>query len=76
MNEFISRIVSITPPFNMIVMVVFLIVVAGVITAIASEIRKYFCRRDELEFKRELVDRGMSADEIERVVKAGSQSSE
>jgi hypothetical protein len=72
MGELISRIVSMPAPFNMIVMVVFIGAAAGVITTISAEIRKYFCRREELEFKRELVDRGMSADEIERVVNAGS----
>lgn len=76
MNEIVSRIVSMPVPFNMVVVVVFIGCMAGVIMTITAEIRKYFCRREELDFKRELVGRGYSADEIERVCNAGSSNIE
>jgi hypothetical protein len=44
--------------------------VAGVIMAIAVEARKYFCHRSEIELKREMLDRGMEAQEIEQVLRA------
>jgi hypothetical protein len=42
----------------------------ALIAVIASQVRKYACYRHELEFKRDLVERGLSIDEIERVVAA------
>ena len=47
--------------------------VAGVLTGIATQIRKYGNHRQDIDFKRELVDRGLSADEIERIVEARSR---
>jgi hypothetical protein len=47
-------------------------VLAGVITSIAKQIRKYGCFRQEVELKRELVERGLSVEEIERLVAAKS----
>ena len=46
----------------------------GLITALAAQVRKYASHRHELEFKRDLVERGLSIDEIERVVAAKSSS--
>jgi hypothetical protein len=48
----------------------------GLFTALAAQVRKYASHRHELEFKRDLVERGLSIDEIERVVAARSSSSE
>jgi hypothetical protein len=48
---------------------------AGAITALAAQVRKYASHRHELEFKRDLVERGLSIEEIERVVAAKSPSS-
>ncbi len=47
-------------------------VALAAIPIVASQIRKYACYRHELEFKRDLVERGLSVDEIERVVAAKS----
>ena len=75
MLEVLQKIVSIEAPFNMIVLIVLIGCGAGVISSIAKEIRKYGCHRHDIEFKRELVDRGMSAEEIERIVQARSAAS-
>ena len=52
----------------MVVLIVLIGCGAGVVTSIAQEIRKYFCHHESLELKRELADRGMSADEVERIM--------
>ena len=57
-------------PFNMVVIIVMISVVAGVITTLITQIRKYAGHRQELEFKREMLDRGLSVDEIEKIVQA------
>jgi hypothetical protein len=68
MLDILKAIVSIPTPFNMVVFIVLIGSTAGVLSTIASQIRKYGCLRQEIEFKRELVDRGLSADEIEQII--------
>lgn len=61
---------------NWIVTIVFVCVMASVISSIAKQVRKYGCHRNETELKRDLVERGLSVDEIERIVAAkGSTTS-
>jgi hypothetical protein len=55
---------------NWIVAIVLVCVVASVITSIAKQLRKYACHRNEVELKRDLVERGLSVEEIERIVAA------
>ena len=57
-------------PFNMIVLIMLFGCAAGVLGTIATQIRKYGCHRQDIDFKRELVDRGLPAEEIERIVAA------
>lgn len=71
-SDLIQHIFALPVPFNMVVVIVALVMASGIITSIGTQVRKYVCLRHELEFKRELVDRGMSADEIEQIVKARS----
>ena len=59
---------------NWIVTIVFICVGASLIGSIAKQIRKYGCYRQEVALKRDLVERGLSVDEIERVVGAKSSS--
>ena len=67
MTEFL---LSIPPPFNMIVAIVLICSVAGIFASIATQARKYACHRQELEFKQEMVDRGMTAEEIDQICRA------
>ena len=59
---------------NWIVLIVLICVASGVITSIAKQLRKFGCHRNETMLKRELVERGLSVDEIERVIAAKSAS--
>jgi hypothetical protein len=70
MSEFLHSITSIQVPFNMIVLVVLIGSTATVIGTIAKQLRRYACHRQELELKREMLERGMSAGEIEQVIRA------
>lgn len=66
----LQEILNIPTPFNMVVLVVLIGSVVGLLSTIAIQIRRYSCHRQEIELKRELVDRGLSADEIERIIVA------
>jgi hypothetical protein len=68
--EFFKAIISIQTPFNMVVLIVLFGSITGALCGVAKEIRKYGCHRQDIDFKRELVDRGLSAEEIERIVAA------
>jgi hypothetical protein len=59
---------------NWIVAIVLICVVSGVVSSFTKQVRKYVSHRHELEFKRDLVERGLSVDEIERIVAAKSSS--
>ena len=75
MSGFFQMMMAIPPPFNMIVLIVLICTIGGILTSAGKQIRKFACHRQELEFKRELLDRGLSADEVERVIKAKSSDS-
>ncbi len=50
---------------------VFVPVVIGIVVVmLATELRKYATRRHELEVKRDMVERGLTVEEIERVIAA------
>ncbi|HEY3393484.1 MAG TPA: hypothetical protein VGK58_12305 [Lacipirellulaceae bacterium] len=68
--ELFKGILSIPVPFNMFVLVTLIFCTTGVITSFFKQIRKYACYRRDIDLKRELVERGLSVDEIERIVAA------
>jgi len=76
MSSFFDGIGALPTPFDMIVYIVLIGSVAGVIGTIAAEVRKYFCHRDEMELKREMLDRGMEAEDIDRVMQANADGKE
>lgn len=75
MFDIFQSIVQMQTPFNMVVLIVLVCSVAGVLTGIATQIRKYGCHRQDVDFKRELVDRGLAADEIERIIQVRAPAS-
>ena len=72
-ENFMQGVLHLQTPFNMVVIIVMMSVGAGVITTLITQIRKYASHRQELEFKREMLDRGLSVDEIEKIVQAKGQ---
>ena len=63
---------GIPTPFNMVVVIVFICSVAGIFATITKQTRKFACHRQELAFKREMIDRGMTAEEIDLICRTKS----
>ncbi len=70
MNQLFELIKDLGMPFNFFAFICLFFAVASVIGSVVKQIRKYLCHRQEIEFKREMLDRGMSGEEIESVVRA------
>jgi hypothetical protein len=70
MSNAIESIAGIQTPFNMIVLIALIAMIGGLIGGAAKQFRHWACHRQELELKRELVERGLSADEIVKVIEA------
>jgi hypothetical protein len=73
MNQLYLLIQGLQSPFDMVVIICLIFAVSTVIGTIVTQIRKFVCHRQELEFKREMLDRGMSAEEIESVIRASHE---
>jgi hypothetical protein len=72
MSDIVEPILRLGPPFNM---VVFLMLIGGIVAIIGTltkQIRKFACHRAETNLKHDLVERGLSVEEIERVIAAKS----
>jgi hypothetical protein len=67
MSNVIEHIFALPTPFNMVVVVVAIVFTGVTIGGIAEQVRKYACLKRELDFKREMIDRGMTAEEVERL---------
>ena len=72
MDELLQSLTRSGSPFGMIVLVVLIGSVVGVISTVAAQIRIYATHRADVGLKRELVERGLNVDEIERVMAAKS----
>ena len=70
MSPFLDLIKDLPTPFNMVATICLIFAVASVIGSVVKQSRKFICHRQEIEFKREMLDRGMTAEEIEQVVEA------
>ena len=68
--EMLERIIGMDEPWNMIVLVVLIGSVLSVVGTMAKQTRKYACHRKDVDLKRELIERGLSVEEIERIVAA------
>jgi hypothetical protein len=73
--DLFQAIMSMGSPWNMIVLVVLITCTTGVFTSLFKQIRKYGCHRRDVDLKRELVERGLSVEEVERIVAAKGASS-
>jgi hypothetical protein len=72
--ELFKGIMAMGSPWNMIVLVVLITCTTGVFTSMFKQMRKYGCYRRDVDLKRDLVERGLSVDEIERIVAAKSSA--
>ena len=63
-------------PFNFIIVIMIVIFGSMVLMAIIGEIGKYARHRHLTELKRDLLDRGMSANEIHAIIEAGAEKDE
>jgi hypothetical protein len=70
MAEFFQTVLDGGQPWGMVVVVVLIVFTTWLLGSVVEEIRKYACHRKDNELKRELVERGLSGEEIERVVQA------
>jgi hypothetical protein len=70
MSEFFKSIMSIGAPFNMVVLIVLIGSLCTLLGTISSQVRAFANHRADVQLKRELVERGLSVDEIERVIRA------
>ncbi|MBL9163937.1 MAG: hypothetical protein JNL18_14490 [Planctomycetaceae bacterium] len=70
MISLLQSIISIPVPFNMVTIAVLAGSTAGICGSLFMQIRKFACHRAELNFKRDLLDRGLTADEVEQIVQA------
>lgn len=70
MSQFIELIRDMGVPFStgvVIVLIIGLTSVAGALVAVVGSIARH---RQDIQFKRELLDRGMTVDEIERLIES------
>ncbi|MBX3434701.1 MAG: hypothetical protein KF847_15385 [Pirellulales bacterium] len=69
-----DSIFALPSPFTMVVLIVAVVMGAQVITAAVAQIRRGLGHYLDLQFKREMIERGLSIDEIERLVQVRSRS--
>ncbi|HEX3601330.1 MAG TPA: hypothetical protein VHU84_14355 [Lacipirellulaceae bacterium] len=72
MADLVKSIVEIGAPFNMLVLMVLIGSTCGVVGTIVVQVRIFASHRADAQLKRELVERGLSVDEIERIIRAKS----
>ncbi|MEQ8208798.1 MAG: hypothetical protein RH917_03120 [Lacipirellulaceae bacterium] len=70
MKSLFDAIVSMPPPFNMVVFIVMIIFGCITLCEVAKQVRLFVSHRQELAFKRELVDSGMDGREIRHIVES------
>ncbi len=70
-TDFFHSLLQIESPFKMVVLVVLVGGALGVTSTLVVQLRMYASHRADVLLKRELVERGLSVEEIERVISAG-----
>ncbi|TWT48653.1 hypothetical protein [Botrimarina hoheduenensis] len=74
MYELIRTALEVQFPFNMIIVLGTLGIALAAIGIVGAEVRKFATHRIDFELKREMVAQGLSAEEIDRLLQAGSDS--
>jgi len=73
MYGIIKTALEIQVPFNMIIVCTAFVMMTLAIGAIAKEVRLFAAHRMDLDIKREMLEQGSSAEEIERVLQVGGE---
>ena len=76
MSTFLQSILHLEIPFNWLSLMGLSLFAFGTVAAIVTQIRKFAVHVIDTRFKRDLVERGLSVEEIERVVAARSSRRE
>ncbi len=61
-----------TSPFSIAIVAIVAVFVSQIVHSIVAGVREIVKHRNEIELKQSLIARGMSAEEIERIVQATS----
>lgn len=73
MYEAFAQVFEVQGPYVVPVATVLFVSIAGAVVLVARQVRICVTHRMDLDAKREMIDRGMSADQIERVLAAGGE---
>jgi hypothetical protein len=76
MSELFQSILHLETPFNWLSLMGLSAFAFGTLAAIVKQVRKFASHAVELRFKRDLIERGLSVEEIERVLAASSRSND
>ena len=68
--DWLGSLLNAETPAQFFVLIALIGCTAAVLITLFVQVARYASHRAELSFKRELVDRGLSVDEIERIVSA------
>jgi hypothetical protein len=74
MSELFQSILHLETPFNWLSLMGLSAFAFGTLATVVKQIRKFASHAMELRFKRDLIERGLSIDEIERVLAAASRN--
>ena len=70
MSEVLKTALEVPFPFNMCIILGALGIMLAMVGIVSAELSKYARHRLDADLKRDLVERGMSAEEIERILEA------
>ena len=74
MFDLVKDLIGVDTPYSVPIASMLFLAVAAALVLLAREVRKGVAHRMDLDAKREMVSRGMSAEEIARVLRAGKAS--
>ncbi|MEM9353666.1 MAG: hypothetical protein AAGA92_11690 [Planctomycetota bacterium] len=72
MSEFVESLNSMPMPFSFVIWLVLIILGGGAFSTVCKEVRRVVCRRFDVNLKRDLIDRGLEPEEVERLVAAAA----
>ncbi|MEM9352631.1 MAG: hypothetical protein AAGA92_06440 [Planctomycetota bacterium] len=74
LSEMLKAALAVPIPFNMIIVCTMFLASGAAVVGVAMQVRKIATHRMDLDIKRRMVEEGMTAEEIERVLRASRES--